>query len=196
VDYKKYNLFHLLSKFRDWQVCASIDGTGAIGEYIRTGLNYETWLENFKQGLKVAKHPRQLRLDLTLTLPGMFDIDNMVALADSLNVDILTKVCFAFDSDVLMSPMCLPRELLNQMLDKQLNRLSGTRHRSLIDVLQNMYNRPTFAEQWPSNYQPGASRGKRRILQMENIRPGYITMEQILSVDTDILKWWRDIECS
>lgn len=196
VDYKKYNLFHLLSKFRDWQVCASIDGTGAIGEYIRTGLNYETWLENFKQGLKVAKHPRQLRLDLTLTLPGMFDIDNMVALADSLNVDILTKVCFAFDSDVLMSPMCLPRELLNQMLDKQLNRLSGTRHRSLIDVLQNMYNRPTFAEQWPSNYQPGASRGKRRILQMENIRPGYITMEQILSVDTDILKWWGDIECS
>jgi len=196
VDYKKYNLFHLLSKFRDWQVCASIDGTGAIGEYIRTGLNYETWLENFKQGLKAAKHPRQLRLDLTLTLPGMFDIDNMVALADSLNVDILTKVCFAFDSDVLMSPMCLPRELLNQMLDKQLNRLSGTRHRSLIDVLQNMYNRPTFAEQWPSNYQPGASRGKRRILQMENIRPGYITMEQILSVDTDILKWWGDIECS
>ena len=59
-----------------------------------------------------------------------------------------------------------------------------------------MYNRPTFAEQWPSKYQPGASRGKRRILQMENIRPGYITMEQILSVDPDILKWWEDIECS
>ena len=58
VDYRGVNLYKdILANIRDWQICASIDGTGAVGEYIRTGLNYEEWLANFKQGL--AAYPRR-----------------------------------------------------------------------------------------------------------------------------------------
>ena len=40
INFYKYNLFDdILSKFKEWQINASIDGTGEIGEYIRTGLN-------------------------------------------------------------------------------------------------------------------------------------------------------------
>ncbi len=42
----------ILSNLRDWQMCASLDGTGHTGEYIRTGLRYEEWLDNFKQTRK------------------------------------------------------------------------------------------------------------------------------------------------
>ena len=190
VTYKGDNLFELLKQYRDWQICASIDATGAIGEYIRTGLRYDDWLDNFKQGLAIQRHPRQMRLDLTLTLPGMFDIGNMVALADSLGVDILTKVCFAFGPDIIMSPMCLPRELLNPLIDRNLDVLVKSRHHSLIDVLENMKNRPTFAEQWPDQYQEGLKKGKQRILQLESIRRCDTSMTKILSQDADILKWW------
>ena len=59
----KSNLFNLLGYFNDWQVCASMDGTGEVAEYIRDGLNYEQWLRNFKEGLSVSTNPRQMRID-------------------------------------------------------------------------------------------------------------------------------------
>ena len=69
VDYKGINLYRdILSRIRDWQICASLDGTGAIGEYIRTGLDYNAWLANFRQGTAIHCHRRQMRIDFTLTL--------------------------------------------------------------------------------------------------------------------------------
>jgi hypothetical protein len=78
TNYRGVNLFKdILANIRDWQVCASIDGTGAIGEYIRTGLDYNVFLENFREGLQHVRNRRQMRLDFTLTLPGLFEIENM-----------------------------------------------------------------------------------------------------------------------
>jgi hypothetical protein len=193
VTYQNHNLFDLLKHYRDWQICASIDATGDTGEYIRTGLNYQQWLENFEQGVAIQRNNRQMRIDLTLTLPGMFDLDNIVALADRLQVEILTKVCFAFDSDILMSPMCLPRPLLNNLLDRQLSKLTNSRHRSLKEVLENMYHRPVFAEQWPEQYAAAAQRGKQRLLKLESIRHCNTNMSKILSADAEILAWWESI---
>jgi hypothetical protein len=78
INYRGCNLYRdILAHLRDWQICASIDGTGRIGEYIRTGLDYEEWLANFKEGVAVSTHKRQMRLDFTLTLPGMFEVENI-----------------------------------------------------------------------------------------------------------------------
>ena len=47
IKYKGIDLYKdLLVHFRDWQICASIDGTGTIGEWIRDGLDYNQWLDN------------------------------------------------------------------------------------------------------------------------------------------------------
>jgi sulfatase maturation enzyme AslB (radical SAM superfamily) len=93
VNYNGVNLYHgILAHVRDWQICASIDGLGPIGEYIRTGLESSTFLDNFRQGLAIARHPRQMRFDFTLTLPGMFEVTNMTNLANELGVDIFAKV--------------------------------------------------------------------------------------------------------
>ena len=78
VDYRDCNLYRdILAHVRDWQICASLDGTGLTGEYIRTGLSYPLFLDNFRQGLAIATNPRQMRLDFTLTLPGMTEVDAM-----------------------------------------------------------------------------------------------------------------------
>lgn len=193
VDYNGCNLYSdLLANIRDWQICASIDGTGQIGEYIRTGLAWSVFLENFKQGLEIARHRRQMRLDFTLTLPGLFEVETMQRTADELGVDILAKVVFAFTPDIVMSPLALPRDILNRKVDELVPVTRG----ALQDVLLQLKQRPTFAEQWPDQYHTGLAQGKARVLKLEHIRNDSFTMNNILEKNADIYRWWQDIRPS
>lgn len=190
VDYRGVNLYSdILANIRDWQICASLDGTGATGEYIRTGLDYEQFLNNFKQGTAVATNRRQMRLDFTLTLPGMTEVDAMNRLADELGVEMLAKVIFSFSPDIIMSPLALPRRLLDPWIDELAGRSAG----AMRDVLLQLKTRPTFEEQWPDQYRAGLAKGKARVLQLENIRTQRVTMTDILSQRPDVLEWWMKI---
>ncbi len=193
IEYKGINLYtDILNNIRDWQMCASLDGTGAIGEYIRTGLKYDQFVSNFCEGIQLTTNRRQMRLDYTLTLPGMFDIANMQLLADKLDVDILAKTIFTFSPDIIMSPLALPRHLLNRMVDDAIeNNNLGS---ALTDVLTQLKNRPNIEEQWPEEHQRGMRQGKRRVLTLENIRPNELCMRDILSVDKETLTWWDGID--
>ena len=194
VRYRGIDLYSdILCRLRDWQVCASIDGTGAIGEYIRTGLDYTDWLENFKRGVAVATNRRQMRLDFTLTLPGMFEVGNMQQLADDLGVDILAKVVFGFSPDIVMSPLALPRSLLEAWVDEILDGPT-TPLGPLKDILVQLRTRPNFQEQFGiTEYLKGVARGKARVLQLEAIRSQSITMDEILSKRADVYEWWQSI---
>jgi hypothetical protein len=111
VRYGGVDLFDdILAHIRDWQICASLDGTDHIGEYIRTGLDYEQFKRNFEHGLQYATNPRQMRIDFTLTLPGMFEVDAIQQLAKQFGVELLAKVIFSFSPDIIMSPLALPRD--------------------------------------------------------------------------------------
>jgi hypothetical protein len=190
VDYRDCNLYRdILAHVRDWQICASLDGTGATGEYIRTGLSYPLFLDNFRQGLAIATNPRQMRLDFTLTLPGMTEVDAMNRVAEELGVEMLAKVIFSFSPDIIMSPLALPRHIL----DPWVNELAGRSAGAMRDVLLQLKNRPTFAEQWPDQYQAGLSKGKARVLQLEQIRTQSVTMSDILGSRPEVLEWWMKI---
>ena len=190
VNYRGINLYRdILSGLRDWQICASLDGTGPIGEYIRTGLDYDQWLENFRGAIAVQRHPRQVRIDFTLTLPGMFEVGSITELARQLGVDVLAKVIFSFSPDIVMSPLALPRHLLDPWLDELIAKTSG----AMQAVLLQLKNRPTFEEQWPDQYQQSLAQGKARVLQLEQIRTQKITMTDILAARPDVLKWWINI---
>ncbi len=190
VDYRGCNLYRdILSGVRDWQICASLDGTGVTGEYIRTGLSYPLFLDNFRQGLEIATNPRQMRLDFTLTLPGMTEVDAMNALAAELGVELLAKVIFSFSPDIVMSPLALPRSLLDPWVDELADRSQG----AMRDVLLQLKNRPTFEEQWPDQYRAGLVRGKARVLKLEQRRTQSVTMTEILSSRPEILEWWMKI---
>ena len=197
VDYRGVNLYRdILSRLRDWQICASLDGTGPIGEYIRTGLGYSHWLTNFRQGIKIASHRRQMRIDFTLTLPGMFEVINIASLAQELGVDLLAKVVFSFSPDIIMSPLSLPRELLDPWIDETLGGLDSAgipQNSPLRDILIQLKTRPTFQEQWPDEWQAALDKGKRRVLQLEHIRGDELTMADILSTRPDVYEWYQSI---
>jgi len=192
--YRGVDLFRdILPRIRDWQICASLDGTGVIGEYIRTGLDYNQWLANFRQGVEIQSHKRQMRIDFTLTLPGMFEIVNIQRLAKELNVDVLAKVVFSFSPDIVMSPLALPRSILDPWIDEILVGISSA---PLRDTLLQLKTRPTFEEQWPEQYQQGIRRGKQRILRLEKIRNHETTFTDIMAERLEVLEWWMQIENS
>ena len=190
INYRGVDLFSdILHNIRDWQICASLDGTNQIGEYIRTGLDYEQFCRNFEHGLQYATNPRQMRLDFTLTMPGMFEVGAMEKLSQKYGVQLLAKVIFSFSPDIVMSPLALPRHVLDPWLDELIPDATG----AMRDVLIQLKTRPTFEEQWPDQYQAGLIKGKARILQLEQIRRQKVTMTDILSARPEILKWWIQI---
>ena len=190
INYRGIDLYRdILSHVRDWQICASLDGTGVTGEYIRTGLDYRTFVGNFKKGLEIATNPRQMRLDFTLTLPGMTEVDAMNALANELGVQMLAKVVFSFSPDIVMSPLALPRHLLDPWVDELAGRSAG----AMRDVLLQLKNRPCFEEQWPDTYHAGLAKGRARVLQLEKIRTQSVTMTDILAQRPEVLGWWNEI---
>ena len=191
VEFKGISLYDdILAHLRDYQICASLDGTEATGEYIRTGLDYGVWKDNFARGVAHAKHRRQWRIDFTLTLPGLFETQNIQRLASEFGVDVLAKVVFAFSPDIILSPLALPRRLLDNKIDCLVTQLSNG---ALKDVLLQLKNRPTFAEQWPDTYAEGLAKGKARVLQLESIREDKFTLANILEQDPEIYEWYQSI---
>ena len=192
IKYRGIDLFDdILGHVRDWQICASLDGTGAVGEYIRTGLNYAEWLDNFRHGLKYARHRRQMRIDFTLTLPGLFEVQRIQQLADELNVDVLAKVIFSFSPDIILSPLALPRSILQRKIEEI---IPGTRG-ALRDVLNQLGTRPTFDEQWTHGGAAAAGlvKGKQRIVELEQLRGDSFTLADILHEDPEIDEWYKNI---
>ena len=191
VDYRGVNLYSdILDHVRDWQVCASIDGTGAIGEYIRTGLNYDQFRQNFEQGLEHQRNRRQMRLDFTLTLPGLFEVDAVQQLAQQYGVELLSKVIFSFSPDIVMSPLALPRHLLDPWLDELIGTSTAV---SMRAVLEQLKTRPTFDEQWPDTYRAELAKGKARVLKLESIRTSPTSMAAILNSRPEVARWWNEI---
>jgi hypothetical protein len=190
IQYRGLDLYRdILSHVRDWQICASLDGTDQIGEYIRTGLDYEQFCCNFEAGLAIATHSRQMRLDFTLTLPGMFEVGAMERLSQTYGVQLLAKVIFSFSPDIIMSPLALPRHLLEPWLDELISDATG----AMRDVLIQLKQRPTFEEQWPDQYIKALVKGKARILKLESIRNQSVTMDEILKQRKDVYDWWQSI---
>jgi len=191
VNYKGVDLFDdILSGIRDWQICASLDGTGRIGEYIRTGLAYDQWLQNYRRAVEARRYGRQVRIDFTLTLPGLFSINEILQLAHETSSEILAKVIFSFSPDIILSPLALPRKLLDKKVDSL---VTACPDGALKDVLLQLKSRPTFEEQWPDICQEGLIKGKQRIQQLERIREDTYTLADILEEDPEIAEWYENI---
>ena len=167
----------------------------AIGEYVRSGLVYNTWLENFRAGMAHQRHPNQMRIDFTLTIPGMCDIPNIVRLSNELRCGLLSKCIFSFSGDILLSPLALPRSILIPWIEQiqdEIRSLITHRTQSMWDLLEQLKTRQTFEEQY--NNPAAIVKGKQHLLKLESIRKDTtITMQDILASHKPALDWWNAI---
>lgn len=203
IERNGINLYDLLPHFKRVNMCCSQDATGNIAEFVRTGLKYDKWLDNFKKGIFLnSKYGMDaMVMDVTITLPGLLDMKSLMNLAAELGVKSYVKITFDFDSSILMSPMCLPRNILDSILydlieyEKNLNSLLTSVYR---ETFENMLSRPTFEEKYPDNYQRGLKHGKDRLQKIAEFRKdgkdGHsITIEDIFSHYPEVLRWWQNI---
>ena len=199
IKFYKHNLFDdILKHFPNWQICASIDGTGEVGEYIRTGLKYKEWLENMKYGLKfIKKQNQRMQLDLTITLPGLlFDLENMVLLSNELNIELLTKQVFNFSNDNAMAPLFMPYDVMSEIIDDAREKTIKYKNKNLsnffgqLDEMQKQKrnNELVYDE---SVYKQGQKQGKAEVERLDRIRGTDI--KKILAKNKKALEWWTSI---
>jgi len=200
IDFYGKNLFNdILQYFPKFQICASIDGTGEVGEYIRTGLKYDEWLSNMKYGLKFCdkNHDyKRMQLDLTITLPGLFDLENMVHLSNELNIELLTKQVFNFSHDNAMAPLFMPYDIMSEIIDDVRNKTIQYKNKNL----RNFFNQLDEMQRQKRNnelvyddhiYRKGQKEGKAEIERLDRIRGTDI--KKILARNKKALEWWTSI---
>lgn len=194
VDYFGKNLYDYLPKFKNWLICASIDGTDEIVEFIRKGIVWKKWLENFKKGLELPHGKDRMVLDLTITGPGMFSLKNLFDLSKELDVRIETKIMFAFHADIVFSPFAWPRHILDRHIDSLLEYMiprSTNKQITLIKTLQEMKKRPTFQEQWPDQAEQSFKNGLNYQKLLDHIRnDSNFNLRTIYSEDPELYDWW------
>ena len=131
-----------------------------------------------------------MRIDFTLTLPGLWEIPHICTLAREYNVDILAKVVFAFSPDIAMSPLFLPRKLLERSVNEILL-THGVDNRTIREMLKGLLERPTFEEQFPDTYQKARTEGKWRMNALDKLRGG-MTFANTLQRQ-DVQDWYNEI---
>ena len=200
IDFYGKNLFDdILSHFPKFQICASIDGTGEVGEYIRTGLKFDQWKENMKYGLKFCDpkhHYKRMQLDLTITLPGLFDLENMVHLSNELNIELLTKQVFNFSNDNAMAPLFMPYDIMSEIIKDARDKTIKYKNKNLRNffrqldemLVQKRNNELVYSEE---EYTKGQKTGKAEIERLDRIRGTDI--QKILAKNKRALEWWKSI---
>jgi len=197
VRYKDYYLYDWLPQAKDWTMCASIDGTGPIGEFIRTGLKWDQWDQNFREGVALPGGHDKMIMDLTITGPGMFDLKNFLDYALELDVKIETKRMFAFHPDIVLSPMAWPRHILDEIVNDVLNYarpLVTEKQQTLIRELEGMLTAPTFQEQFPDTAEEQFFNGRGYQQILHNIRKdgeaGRLTLGDIYRQHPELWLWF------
>jgi hypothetical protein len=196
TQYKGIDLYDLLPNFKKVNMCCSMDATGEVAEYIRDGLKYSEWLDNFKRGIFLNQiyGMDAMVIDVTLTLPGMLGMKELIQLATELKVKSYVKITFDFESSAIMSPMCLPKDILNEVLDDliEYERIYGNEFTKVYsETFNDMKTRPTFSEKY-DNYLDGLRHGKNRYKKIDSHRNSN-QLINILSKNNKVLDWYNNI---
>ena len=157
VKYKNYDLWEMLPHFKNVNICASIDGAYEVGEYIRDGLVWDEWIENFKSGMFLIDQfgDDAMVFDVTLTTPGLFHLKDLFDVARELDVKSYFKFTFAFDPSVVMSPMCLPKEVSKPWCEELISYFDKNRtwkNKVYAESLRNLISRQSFDEEWQIHF--------------------------------------------
>jgi organic radical activating enzyme len=199
VKYKNHNLYDYLPHFKSVQICASIDGIGENVEYVRHGVKWDSWIQNFKDGLFLNEKfgSYAIAFDLTLTSPGLFSMKQMIDITAELDVHTLIKTTFAFDSSIVMSPMMIPRHILEPILDdiieyaKEKSKINP-KIENYVTCFEDIRGKLTFQEEYP-NWETGIKNGKKRLNKIDEYRGNLGKIEKIFSEYPPLLEWWNTI---
>ena len=137
-----------------------------------------------------------MQLDLTITLPGLFDLENMVHLSNKLNIELLTKQVFNFSNDNAMAPLFMPYDIMSEIIDDAREKTIKYKNKNLnnffrqLDEMQKQKRNNEFVYS-EDQYKKGQKYGKAEVERLDKIRGTDI--KKILSKNKKALEWWTSI---
>lgn len=121
---KRWDLIALWKHFPNIRLSLSLDGTGALGEYIRHGLNYQEWLANVERVRTQLPH---IRLAMHFVVNSYNVLDFQRHYEEIIALDIVEEGELSFT--LLEWPACLNV----QGLHPQLKQLAVQRLQAMLD---------------------------------------------------------------
>jgi len=194
IEWRKRNLFHdILPHFKHSTVLASLDGVGELGEYIRSGFNWNTWKTNFLQAKERFSESSNIEfiIDTTITLPGLMGAIELFDFINSENTQVDVRYVSPTAGNLLMSPLTLPKEIRKNIIDKilfhifpKLNHNNFNFAKALIDIK----NKDDLDISFDS-----IKKEKDQFLKLEVIRKETLIFSEIVKNNFLLEKWWNDI---
>jgi sulfatase maturation enzyme AslB (radical SAM superfamily) len=178
LRYKGQHIYHdLLRHFPVFYIGASLDGTGEIGEYIRTGLQWPTWEKNFKELKANLTGPGQtIHIALCLTSVGMFGLKDLLRFAADHDAEITAQLVDLRLAVKPLSPLVLPRKELDLFVNETLEEikpLKSPKNESVFRELEHLLKTPTWPEKYAEQYDSSLREEIRKTEEIERYRdPG------------------------
>jgi organic radical activating enzyme len=198
IEYKEKLLTDYFEHFKDIQFYSSLDGTGNIGEWIRSNLNFEKWKINFSKLIQYRNtHSNiKIKLSIAVTTATLFDFENLYELCKEFDVEPDFQTCYATNATNLLSPKSFPKEYIKNICFKFLdvhindNDYIIIKFRNYVDFLL----KETFFEK-DFDYKSNIKYGLTQINYLELNRPhSNITFEDILKYDSKIYNFYKNIK--
>jgi hypothetical protein len=202
LEYRGSHLFRdILSHFPSYEIGASLDATGPIGEYLRTGLNWDRWRENAEAALQyVDGRQRTFHIAFTLTLPGMLDLENMLRYGEKFGLVIMAQPVAGGDCHQIIDPLsvrALPPEPFRRLISETRERIAlfrGAKNAMLFDELGLLEREGCWREKMSEEeYRVSLRAGFARIFQLEARRKSApMTYAKIMGAKPYLSDWVRE----
>lgn len=170
LQFKGTHLFRdLLAHFPRFDLNASLDATGAIGEYLRYGLKWEQWKRNFDEALSYPGVRERMAIDHRVTAMGLSDLPNLLRVGKSGEVRILSnQVMQSSLKEVIrpLSPLAFPKDLRDRMILEAIEKcepLKSEQNLMVFQVLEQLLRTPTYQEQFPDTYEKALRKGLKKM---------------------------------
>jgi radical SAM protein with 4Fe4S-binding SPASM domain len=194
LKFKKWDLFGMWQKFIDdpkgnIQLFASLDAVGKLAEVIRNGTKWDKVYQNVK---RCRDANMEVHFSPTVSLLNMFFIDELVDVANELNIDpdklnvnnLLTSPPWY---DIRIMPAYLKKELLDKLQDYYLNR-APNKYKGVFE--HGLKSWKTFIDSdFPGDLESAEKRLVYNTLYLDGNRN-----ENFLEVNPQFTQWFEDIK--
>lgn len=196
VSTKKIQVLNeFLSKIPRYKIFLSLDGIGKVGEFLRTGLVWQTWTENIK-GLEKNK----IIIDVTVTIPSLLHLCSLVRYTVSNKLFVNVRSIALVDAGVILHPSFLPKKILKKVVKKIKSEIfleHGINEFTIeyFNFLNRIFNSESVDSKYGLLGKILKDSGVDKLNKFEDLRkksdPGRLTYEEVLGCDADILNWWH-----
>ena len=144
LKFGKNDVFNLLQKFKNTFLILSIDGVGETGEYIRDGLKWDEFYQNYNHVSQTISDKNNISFIITLSLPSIANINSLLDFFEDLEYkhNYIVQLSHLLGVESFISPLFLPKDIQESLaneLEENLNKRNNPyldNFRSVISFLR------------------------------------------------------------